>query len=97
MTNDTDDEQNAAETWIDATERFIGGAPALSDVYAPQIKALRWIAAQLDGAGDPAPALVAEYSRIHRWLLNKLGGAKGDGDAGGPSLESMLPGVNWLE
>lgn len=98
MTNDETNEQSDQITWIAATERFIEAAPDLGDLYAPQLMGLRHLAKQLDTLEDPPAAIVAEYSRVHRWLLNKMTGGKGSSAADeGPSLGDMLPGVNWLD
>lgn len=89
-----DQTENQDETWLEATERFIESASDLGALYAPQIKTLRSLAKRLDAPGDTSAALEAEYSRVHRWLVNKLGGSKGgDGDGLGPSLGEMLPGL----
>jgi hypothetical protein len=103
MTNETNDEQTSTESWESEAERFIEAAGAdLGDLYAPQVRAFRHTARQLDAAGDDASAvMVAEYSRQHRWLLNKLGkGAASGGGPGdeGPDLLDMLmqnPGAVW--
>lgn len=102
MTNAADTEQNDAESWVSEAERFITAAgDDLGDLYAPQVRAFRHTAAQLDAAGaDASAVLVAEYSRQHRWLLNKLGrGAATSGGADeGPDLLDMLmqnPGAVW--
>lgn len=88
-----DQPDNHEESWIDATNAFIGAASDLGPLYSPQIKALRTLAERLDMPGESSAALVAEYSRVHRWLLNKIGGARGGADDG-PSLADMLPGLD---
>ena len=90
----TDQPEIPGESWIEATNEFIDAASDLGPLYSPQLKALRTLAARLDATEDAPPALVAEYSRVHRWLLNKLGGGRGAGDDGGPSLADMLPGLD---
>jgi hypothetical protein len=101
MTNEPNDEQTDVESWESDAKRFIEAAgDDLGALYAPQIRAFLHYARQLDASGDDTPAvLVAEYSRAHRWLLNKLGrgGASSPADEG-PDLLDMLnqnPGVMW--
>lgn len=92
--------ENPEETWVDATTTFLEASAAdLGELYAPQVKTMRHLARQLDAFTEtPAPAaLVAEYSRIHRWLLNKLGGGRGAQDDSGPSIMDMLPGLGLFE
>ena len=101
MTNEPTDEQNDGESWEADAKRFIDAAgDDLGDLYAPQIRAFLHYARQLDAAGAEPPAvLVAEYSRAHRWLLNKLGrGPASPAGDEGPDLLDMLsqnPGVMW--
>lgn len=93
-------EQND-DSWVGSAARFIESAgDDLGDRYAPQLKALRAIAAALD-AGDGFDAgLVAEFSRMHRWLINKSGASSpsGAGRDDEPDLLDMLavnPGALW--
>lgn len=99
MTNDMDSPGSDVSTWVDAVERFVAAAPDLDDLYFPQLMALRHLAKQLDATEDPSTVMVAEYSRVHRWLLNKIGGKSvGGGSDDGPDLLDMLnqnPGAIW--
>lgn len=96
-------EQNApeaGESWADSTNLFVDEAgDALGGLYAPQVKALRALAAQLDAAEEYSPPLAAEYARMHRWLLNKIGKSAGADPADdGSDLLAMLehnPGAFW--
>jgi len=95
-----DESAERADSWAFAVEKFVedvGGE--LGDRYAPQIRALRALAAQLDAADTYEATLAAEYARMHRWLLNKTGARPaGSADADEPDLLDMLaqnPGALW--
>lgn len=88
-------EQNDNETWREITKRFDAASPWLGDTYAPQLRSLYALADILDAEGDVPPAtLVAEYARLHRWLLNKNGTGKPDPEPEhtGPTLFEMMGG-----
>lgn len=97
-------EQDEKQTWVGAVEQFILEAGDLSDAFAPQLLVLRTYAEQIDAAiradEDPSIVLIGEYARIHRWLVNKRGGAKGSSSPEGDeaSILDMFksnPGVVW--
>jgi len=95
-------EQNAqpdVESWGEALERYLEHAgDDLGARFAPTVKALRAIAAELDAAEGYSSTLAAEYGRMHRWLLNKTGAVKSSGVEDGPDLLDMLaqnPGALW--
>ena len=71
-------------TWSRSVELFQAEASSwLSAADAPQLMALRTIAAQLDG-GTFQAALISQFTLIHRALLNRRPGEPASGgDAGG--------------
>lgn len=92
--------QDSHESWTDATDRFAEAVGEdLGDRFAPQMKALRALAEQLDTAETYEATMAAEYARMHRWLLNKTGARGGAGTAPEePDLFDMFnanPGVMW--
>lgn len=104
--NDTKDAETfelpANLSWSRSVELFETEARSwLSAGDAPQLMALRSIAAQLD-AGTFQAALISQFTLIHRALLNRRPGepAAGGDDAAaarrealGPSLFEQLGGV----
>lgn len=88
------------DSWLAAAEKFIDEArEALGDRFAPQLKALRELARNLDESDRYEPSRADEYARMHRWLLNKTASPKAGREADdGPDLLDMLannPGVRW--
>lgn len=99
--SEEDRPDDLADTWVSATDKFVEASSGdLGARFAPQVKALRALAEQLDSAETYEATMAAEYARMHRWLLNKTTsrpGAAGPGDDE-PDLLDMLntnPGAFW--